>query len=233
MPATTKKFTPEIDAALYEELVAVAKQNGQSQRYVLEQALSFYLRNVVPSQHLVRREVMDAFERSVAGNGDRGKRQRLAEQSIDRDKSFHASLHKDVRISVQQLFIVMVGDGQKKKALLSKIPLDPADDHRSVCVAEVPGDYADCVGTLHAKRARQIIGPVIQLARSRKDALLGVFWNGASRGGIIQHRRDCAGRESNVFSDGFQRDNPKLSVAGGLVAIFHWAVSLNFREKRT
>jgi len=68
MPATTKKFTPEIDAALYEELVAVAKQNGQSQRYVLEQALSFYLRNVVPSQHLVRREVMDAFERSVAAN---------------------------------------------------------------------------------------------------------------------------------------------------------------------
>jgi hypothetical protein len=68
MPAATKKFTPEIDAALYEELVAVAKQNGQSQRYVLEQALSFYLRNVVPSQHLVRREVMDAFEQSVAAN---------------------------------------------------------------------------------------------------------------------------------------------------------------------
>jgi hypothetical protein len=69
MPAT-KKFTPEIDAKLYKEFVAVARRNGQSQRHVLEEALKFYLRNVVPSQHLVRREVMDAFEQSVAGNRD-------------------------------------------------------------------------------------------------------------------------------------------------------------------
>ncbi|PYX47085.1 MAG: hypothetical protein DMG83_05665 [Acidobacteria bacterium] len=70
MPGTTKKFTPEIDAELYEEFVAVAKQNRQSQRQVLEQALEFYLRNVVPSQHLVRPEVMDAFQQSVARNRD-------------------------------------------------------------------------------------------------------------------------------------------------------------------
>ena len=66
--ATTKKFTPEIDAALYSELVETAERNGQTKRYVLEQALRFYLHNVVPSQHLVRREVMDAFEQSVARN---------------------------------------------------------------------------------------------------------------------------------------------------------------------
>jgi len=66
--ATTKKFTPEIDAALYNELVETADRNGQTKRHVLEQALSFYLHNVVPSQHLVRREVMDAFEESVARN---------------------------------------------------------------------------------------------------------------------------------------------------------------------
>ncbi len=69
MPAT-KKFAPEIDAALYEEFVKVAKVNGQSQRYVLEQALAHYLHNVVPSQHLVRPEVMDAFEQSVERNRD-------------------------------------------------------------------------------------------------------------------------------------------------------------------
>jgi len=66
----TKKFTPEIDAKLYDEFVAVAEQNGQTKRHVLEQALEFYLRNVVPSQHLVRPEVMDAFEQSVARNRD-------------------------------------------------------------------------------------------------------------------------------------------------------------------
>jgi hypothetical protein len=77
MPATTKKFTPEIDAKLYKEFVAVAKRNGQSQRHVLEEALKFYLKNVVPSQHLVRPEVMDAFEQSVAAN--RELLERLAE----------------------------------------------------------------------------------------------------------------------------------------------------------
>ena len=66
--ATTKKFTPEIDAALYDEMVKTAERNGQTQRHVLEQALRFYLQNVVPSQHLVRREVMNAFEQSVARN---------------------------------------------------------------------------------------------------------------------------------------------------------------------
>jgi hypothetical protein len=66
----TKKFTPEIDAKLYDEFVAVAEQNGQTKRHVLEQALRFYLENVVPSQHLVRTEVMDAFEQSVARNRD-------------------------------------------------------------------------------------------------------------------------------------------------------------------
>ncbi len=71
MPATaTKKFAPEIDARLYKEFVAVAKRNGQSQRYVLEQALAHYLHNVVPSQHLVRPEVMHAFEQSVTQNRD-------------------------------------------------------------------------------------------------------------------------------------------------------------------
>ena len=71
MPATTtRKFTPEIDAKLYDEFVAVAERNGQTKRHVLEQALGFYLHNVVPSQHLVRPEVMDVFEQSVARNHD-------------------------------------------------------------------------------------------------------------------------------------------------------------------
>ena len=76
MPTSTKKFTPEIDAKLYKEFVAVAKRNGQSQRHVLEEALKFYLHNVVPAQHLARTEVMKAFEQSVAGN--RGLLERLS-----------------------------------------------------------------------------------------------------------------------------------------------------------
>jgi hypothetical protein len=70
MPTKTKKFAAEIDAALYDKFVAAAKQEGQSQRYVLEQALGFYLHNVVPSQRSIRPEAMKAFEQSVAGNRD-------------------------------------------------------------------------------------------------------------------------------------------------------------------
>ena len=54
----------------YNEFVTVAEKNGHSQRHVLEQALAFYFRNVVPSQHLVRSEVMDTFQESVARNRD-------------------------------------------------------------------------------------------------------------------------------------------------------------------
>ena len=64
MPRGTVKIGPAIDAKLYKELVAVAKENGQSQRHILEKAIEHYLHNVVPSQHLVRPEVMEAYRRS-------------------------------------------------------------------------------------------------------------------------------------------------------------------------
>jgi hypothetical protein len=58
------KIGPAIDAKLYKEFVAVAKENGQSQRYLLEKAIEHYIHTVVPSQHTVRPEVMEAFRRS-------------------------------------------------------------------------------------------------------------------------------------------------------------------------
>ena len=67
---TTKKFTPEIDAKLYKEFVAVAKRNGQTQRHILEEALKFYLHTVAPAQHIARAEVMKAFEHSATVNRD-------------------------------------------------------------------------------------------------------------------------------------------------------------------
>ena len=52
MPRSVK-IAPEIDAKLYQELVSVAKENGQSQWFVLERALEHYLHNVVPSRSLL------------------------------------------------------------------------------------------------------------------------------------------------------------------------------------
>jgi hypothetical protein len=64
MAKGTVKIGPAIDAKLYKELVAVAKENGQSQRHLLEKAIEHYIHNVVPSHHLVRPEVMEAYRRS-------------------------------------------------------------------------------------------------------------------------------------------------------------------------
>jgi hypothetical protein len=58
------KIALEIDAKLYEELVSLAKETGQSQRFVLERALERYLNNVVPSRRMGKPEVMAAYRRS-------------------------------------------------------------------------------------------------------------------------------------------------------------------------
>jgi hypothetical protein len=60
----TIKIGPAIDAKLYKEFVAIAKQNGQSQRFLLEKAIEYYIHTVVPSQQTVRPEVMEKFRAS-------------------------------------------------------------------------------------------------------------------------------------------------------------------------
>ena len=65
---TTKKIGLELDARLYSDLSKLAKENGQSRRFLLEKALEHYLRFVVPSQGTVRPEIMAHFRRSTDKN---------------------------------------------------------------------------------------------------------------------------------------------------------------------
>ena len=61
MPRTVK-IAPEIDAKLYQELVSVAKENGQSQRFVLERALEAEMLGVglvVAGHHATERPGVD------------------------------------------------------------------------------------------------------------------------------------------------------------------------------
>ena len=55
-------------AALYDELAKLAKDNGQTTTYVLEQAAEHYLRFVAPTQNLVRPEIMAHARRSMNKN---------------------------------------------------------------------------------------------------------------------------------------------------------------------
>jgi len=70
MSARTKKFTPEIDAQLYDELIATAKKSGTRKGMFSKRPCVTTCTTLVPSQHLVRPEVMDTFEQSVARNRD-------------------------------------------------------------------------------------------------------------------------------------------------------------------
>lgn len=65
---STRKIGLEMDARLYAELSKLAKENGQSRRFLLEKALEHYLQFVVPSQGTVRPEVMSHFRRSTDKN---------------------------------------------------------------------------------------------------------------------------------------------------------------------
>jgi hypothetical protein len=59
-----KKIGPAIDARLHKEFVAVAREFGHTQRYLLEKAIDYYIHNVLPSQQALRPEVMTAYRRS-------------------------------------------------------------------------------------------------------------------------------------------------------------------------
>ncbi len=66
--AATRKIGLEIDSGLYANLTKVAKENGQSRRFLLEQALKFYFQVVVPSQGTVRPEVLAHYRQSAQKN---------------------------------------------------------------------------------------------------------------------------------------------------------------------
>src|SRR5450755_3428662 len=55
-------------AALYEDLAKLAKDNGQTTTYVLEQAVEHYIQFVAPTQSMVRPEIMAHVRRSVEKN---------------------------------------------------------------------------------------------------------------------------------------------------------------------
>jgi predicted transcriptional regulator len=55
-------------AALYEDLAKLAKDNGQTTTYVLEQAVEHYIQFIAPTQSVVRPEIMAHVRRSVDKN---------------------------------------------------------------------------------------------------------------------------------------------------------------------
>jgi hypothetical protein len=71
-PAMAKKARKQVSlkmrADLYDDLAKLAKDNGQTTTYVLEQAAEHYLRFIAPTQNIVRPEIMAHVRRSLNKN---------------------------------------------------------------------------------------------------------------------------------------------------------------------
>lgn len=65
---TTRKVGLNMRASLYKDLATLAKDNGQTTTYVLEQAVEHYIQFVAPAQSTVRPEIMAHVRRSIEKN---------------------------------------------------------------------------------------------------------------------------------------------------------------------
>jgi hypothetical protein len=63
-----KQIGLKMRATLYRDLTKLAKDNGQTTTYVLEQAAEHYIRFVAPTRSVVRPEIMAQVRRSVNTN---------------------------------------------------------------------------------------------------------------------------------------------------------------------
>jgi hypothetical protein len=63
-----KQIRLNMRATLYHDLTKLAKDNGQTTTYVLEQAAEHYIRFVAPTRSVVRPEIIAHVRRSVNTN---------------------------------------------------------------------------------------------------------------------------------------------------------------------
>jgi hypothetical protein len=63
-----KQIGLNMRASLYDDLTKIAKDNGQTTTYLLEQAVEHYLRYIAPSQETVRPEMMAHLRKSIEKN---------------------------------------------------------------------------------------------------------------------------------------------------------------------
>jgi len=64
----TRKVGLNMRAGLYDDLTKLAKDNGQTTTYVLEQAVEHYIQYVAPTQGTVRPEIMAHVRKSIEKN---------------------------------------------------------------------------------------------------------------------------------------------------------------------
>jgi hypothetical protein len=64
----TRKIGLNMRPALYKDLAQLARDNGQTATYLLEQAVEHYIRFIAPQKGAVRPEIMAHARRSIEKN---------------------------------------------------------------------------------------------------------------------------------------------------------------------
>src|SRR5438270_5336821 len=153
---------------------------------------------------MIQHNIGDSRKSFVTRDRHRGKRGSLPELHINRDESFHAALHENLRVAVEEFGIVPVNHCEKEEILGAQVLLDAADNHRPVSVANFFDDQADGVGSLLAEGLREEVRPVIEFTGGGEDAILSALRDGARRRRIIEYGRDGPRRQSYVIRHSFQ-----------------------------
>src|ERR1019366_3136300 len=132
---------------------------------------------------------------------------------VHRDEPFHPPLQQKLRVVARHGCVMPMNDRQKKIIVLAEIALNSAYDHGAVGVPDLLDEESNGVGALLAQRSGQEIRTVVQFLGCCLDPLSRVLRNGARGRGIVQDRRDGAGRQADTFRNIPQRDSSRLAEA--------------------
>src|ERR1700727_1047361 len=102
------------------------------------------------SPAMIHNNIRDTFYAPVSGNSNRGERRRTIDKCVHRDKTFDASVQKNVGIAFEKAWVVAMRDRKKEIVLLSKITFYPTDDGRTIKVTNLLSDDTNHIGTCHS-----------------------------------------------------------------------------------
>jgi len=136
---------------------------------------------------MVQDDIRDTLDAAMSRNRNDGQRHGLRYRSSDDDEAFDTSVQKQMRVGLQEFFVVWTSHCQEEESMLPKVLFDPADNHRTVGTPNLSDD-SDRESAFYAQGAGKKVRPVIQLASSIQNPVLGVLRNRRRRWGIVQDR---------------------------------------------
>src|SRR5581483_2128491 len=153
----------------------------------------------------IEHDVRNPGERSVGGDGDRGRSGWFREARVDGQDAFNAPRVEQARVLGDEVRTMAMVRGEEEVALAHQNVGGAGEDLRVVALAEHGKEDANGARVGAAQGARDEIGAVAELARGSLDALARDLRDGAV-GRIVKDKGDRCRREIEVFGEHLERD---------------------------